>query len=240
MNVLVIEDEPDVRELVGQCIKVRWPRTAITTADNGQQGLAILRGQPIDLLILDIGLPDIDGRQVLRRLREFSNLPVIMLTARRGEVDFERYLGDGALADDYIIKPFAQDDLLDRIAAVLERTLGRIDSPRQEPAPDAPDEHDPVYFGTVRLQVKAQGRFGMVVDFLQRLREMRDLRILRMTNDRTGGAEILLSLRQPTALHSLFLGLADVAEVRPAPAPESAAWESDPSLMVTLGPAPSS
>jgi len=87
MKVLVVEDDQDTVYLVSTCLKLRWPETEILEAATGQRGLELAEQEAPDLIILDIGLPDVDGREVLGQLREFSDVPIIMLTGRDRDLD---------------------------------------------------------------------------------------------------------------------------------------------------------
>ncbi len=122
MKVLVIEDDPGIVEVVSLCFQLRWSGTTLVSAGNGTKGLDLVETESPDVVILDIGLPDIDGYQVLREIRRFSDVPVIMLTVRGEDTNIARGLELGA--DDYITKPFSHIELIARVQAVLRRTQG--------------------------------------------------------------------------------------------------------------------
>jgi DNA-binding response OmpR family regulator len=124
MRVLVIDDEPDIVEVVSLTFTLRWPDSELIHAASGTQGLDYARRDAPEMVILDIGLPDIDGFQVCEQIRRFSDVPIIMLTARHDEVDKVRGLELGA--DDYITKPFSHLELLARARAVLRRTESQV------------------------------------------------------------------------------------------------------------------
>ncbi len=119
MKVLLVDDEPDVVEVVSLCFDLRWPGTEILVSNDGQGGVRLAREGRPDVMILDVGLPDIDGFEVLRQVRSTSDVPVIMLTAR--DEDFNKVKGLELGADDYITKPFSHIELLARVQAVLRR-----------------------------------------------------------------------------------------------------------------------
>lgn len=120
MKIAVIDDAPDVAEVVGLCFEVRWPGTKLLVAQDGPTGLSLVRRENPDLVVLDIGLPEMDGYQVLREIRGFSQVPVIILSVKDQDTDIARGLELGA--DDYITKPFSHIALLARAQAVLRRT----------------------------------------------------------------------------------------------------------------------
>ena len=120
MKALIIEDNPDVIEAVSLCLQLRWPDVDISAAVEGLEGIKVLNSGSFDIIILDINLPDIDGFEVLARVRSFSNVPVLILTVRGKEGDQARGLETGA--DDYIVKPFRPRDLIARVNAILRRT----------------------------------------------------------------------------------------------------------------------
>ena len=119
MKVLVIDDAPDVAEVVGLCFELRWPGTTLLTATDGKTGIETLEREGADVVILDIRLPEMDGFQVCREIRGSSQVPIIMLTVRDQDTDIARGLEAGA--DDYITKPFSHIELLARVHAVLRR-----------------------------------------------------------------------------------------------------------------------
>ncbi|MDO9445795.1 MAG: response regulator, partial [Dehalococcoidia bacterium] len=86
MRVLVIDDEPDVVEIVRLTFNLRWPEAEVFSASTGEEGVLGVEQQSPEIIILDIGLPDIDGFEVLERIRHFSDVPVVMLSARHEEV----------------------------------------------------------------------------------------------------------------------------------------------------------
>lgn len=102
------------------CFELRWPGANLSSANGGGKGLEILETESPDIIILDLGLPDIDGFDVLRQVRRFSDVPIIILTVRGEEMDKVKGLELGA--DDYIVKPFAPAELLARVKAVLRRS----------------------------------------------------------------------------------------------------------------------
>ncbi len=130
-RVLVIDDDERIRDLLAEYLDARG--LSVETAADGEEGLARLRGSGFYLVVLDVMMPGPDGFEVCRRLRAFSDLPVIMLTAR-GD-DFDRIVGLELGADDYVAKPFNPRELLARINAVLRRTEGTTSSTRLSAGP---------------------------------------------------------------------------------------------------------
>jgi len=122
MKVLVIEDDPGIIEVVSLCFQLRWSGTTVISANNGSKGVSLVETEIPDVVILDIGLPDMDGYQVLREIRRFSDVPVLMLTVRGEDTDVAKGLELGA--DDYITKPFSHIELIARVQAVLRRSQG--------------------------------------------------------------------------------------------------------------------
>jgi len=120
LKVLVIEDSPEIVDAVSMCFELRWPDSEVMSTDKGRRGITMVKDNPPDVVILDLGLPDLDGLEVLKEIRSFSNVPVAILTVRDAEVDKVRGLELGA--DDYIIKPFSHLELLARVRAILRRT----------------------------------------------------------------------------------------------------------------------
>ena len=123
-RILVIDDDCEMAELLRQSLAQEG--FEISTTTSGEEGIGLCRTQPGELVLLDVNLPDINGFEVLRRLRRESDVPVIMLTARGEEVD--RVVGLEIGADDYLPKPFSVRELVARINAILRRT-GRERTP---------------------------------------------------------------------------------------------------------------
>lgn len=119
-TVLVVDDEPKIVEIVGDYL--RSAGFTVTTAADGEGAVAAARARPPDLVVLDLGLPGLDGLDVARELHRASPVPIIMLTARKEETD--RVLGLELGADDYMIKPFSPRELVARVRAVLRRADG--------------------------------------------------------------------------------------------------------------------
>jgi DNA-binding response OmpR family regulator len=123
LRALVVEDAPELQQIVGTAL--RDEGFDVTVADDGEEGLASARRHPPDIIVLDIGLPGIDGVEVCRRMRLFSDAYVVMLTARDDELD--KLVGLSVGADDYMTKPFSPRELVARLRAMLRR-------PRSQPA----------------------------------------------------------------------------------------------------------
>ena len=117
MRVLVIDDEPQILRALR--INLHARQYDVVTASDGGAGLEAIRSHDPELVILDLGLPDMDGVEVLRSLREWSDVPVIVLSGRDASTDKVTALNSGA--DDYVTKPFNVDELLARMAAVSRR-----------------------------------------------------------------------------------------------------------------------
>jgi two-component system, OmpR family, KDP operon response regulator KdpE len=119
MKILVVDDEPDVVESIRLGFELQWREVDVLGAATGDVALDIVEREAPDLVLLDIGLPGQDGFEVLRELRAFSDVPVVMLTARDDAMDKVKGLELGA--DDYVTKPFNHLELMARVRAVLRR-----------------------------------------------------------------------------------------------------------------------
>ncbi|MFO1202279.1 MAG: response regulator transcription factor [Tabrizicola sp.] len=121
MKILVVDDDPGLRSLVGLALE-RAGYTVVTAAD-GQVALMQAAREAPDLIVLDQGLPELDGLEVCRRIRARSDVPIIFLTARDDELD--RIIGLELGADDYVTKPFSPRELVARVKAILKRVRGQ-------------------------------------------------------------------------------------------------------------------
>jgi two-component system KDP operon response regulator KdpE len=148
-TILIIDDEPKILRFLKTTLNLAGHE--ILTASDGQEALRLFDSEQLDLIVLDLGLPDIDGFDVLRRIRECSVVPIVILTARDDEKDKVRGLELGA--DDYLTKPFGSRELEARIAAVLRRV-------EWSPQPDDLTEFslDDLYVDFKRHHVQVRGR----------------------------------------------------------------------------------
>jgi DNA-binding response OmpR family regulator len=116
-RVLIVDDDDDIRLLLEELL--RGAGYVVETARDGRDALRTFHANPTDIVVLDLSMPELDGFETLDRLRDLSDVPVILLTARGGEIDKVR--GFRAGADDYVVKPFGRQELLARIEALLRR-----------------------------------------------------------------------------------------------------------------------
>lgn len=137
-TVLVVDDEPIVREVVERYLRQDGFQVAV--AADGPEALRRFASARPDLVLLDLMLPGMDGLEVCRRIRIESNVPVVMLTAKRDETD--TIIGLGVGADDYIAKPFSPRELVARVKAVLRRAS----------TPPPPSDGDPIHFGRITIR----------------------------------------------------------------------------------------
>ena len=131
-TLVVVEDDANIADLLDAYLRDAGFR--VLQAPSGERGLELINQHRPALVLLDIGLPDIDGFEVCRRVRSKSNVPVLFLTARDGEID--RILGLELGADDYVTKPFSPREIVARVKAILRRGL-----------PDARDAHNIIHVG---------------------------------------------------------------------------------------------
>jgi len=141
-TILIVEDEPSIAEVVSLYLKRAGYQVAV--APDGQAALDSLGRRLPDLVVLDIMLPQVDGFSIARWLRDRSDVPIIMLTARREEVD--RIAGLELGADDYVVKPFSPQELVSRVRAVLRRTRGGA----------AQDTEAPLVFAGLRIDPRTR------------------------------------------------------------------------------------
>lgn len=120
-QIMVVEDEPEISRFLESALEAR--NYDVVLADNGRTALKISAAQPPDLLILDLGLPDMDGKAIIKSLREWSRLPIIVLSARDQEEEKVAALEMGA--DDYLTKPFGTAELMARITVALRHAVRR-------------------------------------------------------------------------------------------------------------------
>jgi DNA-binding response OmpR family regulator len=124
-RVLVIDDDVDIRGLVRELLERAGYE--VVEGANGREGLRTLYSSSPDLVLLDVSMPELDGWQTLERIRDVSDVPVVMLTARAAELEKVRGLKAGA--DDYVTKPFGRQELLARVEAHLRRAGDRDEKP---------------------------------------------------------------------------------------------------------------
>jgi DNA-binding response OmpR family regulator len=136
VKLLLVDDDPEIRGSVRLGFELQWRDVEIVEAGAGAEALTLVEEERPDLVLLDIGLPDMDGYRVLREVRAFSSVPVIMLTARDEPIDKVRGLEAGA--DDYVAKPFDHLELMARVRAVLRRL--DVKAPPERAAPYRRDE----------------------------------------------------------------------------------------------------
>jgi DNA-binding response OmpR family regulator len=147
MKILVVEDDPRISDVLEYALRTEgW---TVLATKRGREALELTRRDAPDLLILDVGLPDIDGFEVCRQLRTFSEVPVIFLTSRSDEIN--RVVGLEIGGDDYVVKPFSTRELTARIKAIRRRN--------QKPAAavEAVIAYGPVTLDPERFQVKCEG-----------------------------------------------------------------------------------
>ncbi len=147
MKILIVEDDSAIVELVSLCLRVSWPEARIVFTSLAQEGIELAERENPDLIILDLGLPDKSGLEVLKEVRTHSTVPVIVLTVRDEESDVVRGLELGA--DDYITKPFRQMEFVSRAKALLRRQHSSDSS--------APVSIGAFHFSASRRQVNCGG-----------------------------------------------------------------------------------
>ncbi|WP_337268508.1 response regulator transcription factor [Oryzifoliimicrobium ureilyticus] len=117
-KILVVDDEPHIRDVI--CFALEREGMATSTASNGAAAVMNFRPGNVDLIILDIGMPEMDGLEVCRRIRKISPCPILFLSARDEEID--RIVGFELGGDDYVTKPFSPRELVARVKAILKRS----------------------------------------------------------------------------------------------------------------------
>ena len=119
MKLLIVEDDREIVEVISLAFKIRWPEATLVSTHLGERGVELVESENPDVVILDLGLPDTSGFDVLKQIRLFSDVPILILTVRSEESDIVKGLEWGA--DDYMVKPFRQLELLSRIRALTRR-----------------------------------------------------------------------------------------------------------------------
>ena len=153
ISVLIIEDEKSICDFIGKTLDSHEYK--VTVANNGKDGLALITSSLPDLVLLDLGLPDKDGMDIIRKTREWSSLPIIVISARTQEKEKVQALDAGA--DDYITKPFGTFELLARIRTAIRHNNKLSD--------DSPNANRPY------------SADGLTIDFERRLVTLRDQEI---------------------------------------------------------------
>lgn len=152
-NLLIIEDDAAIRQ--GLSAFLADVGHSVESSASGMEGMQRVAEGGLDVVVLDLGLPDIDGDQVLKMIRAISDLPIIVATARDEETEIVRLLGEGA--DDYVVKPFSGSQLLARMEAIMRRAArGR--------------EHGPILVGDLSVDVAQRVALqeGEVVDLTRK------------------------------------------------------------------------
>src|SRR4051812_9844757 len=125
-RILIADDEPNIREVISFALKRAG--FDIATARNGGEALQQFRRGPLDLIVLDIGMPEMDGLEVCRQIRKTSEVPILFLSARDEEID--RVLGLEIGGDDYVTKPFSTRELVARVNVILKRARSGTGKPQ--------------------------------------------------------------------------------------------------------------
>jgi DNA-binding response OmpR family regulator len=152
MNVLVVEDDPRISDVLEYALKAEGYE--VQTAQRGREAAEIARRSTPALIVLDVGLPDIDGFEVCRIVRTFSDVPVIFLTSRSDEID--RVVGLEIGGDDYMVKPFSPRELVARIKAIRRRNQ----RPEAAPAKDSQSQfhYGPIAIDPEKFRIRCHGR----------------------------------------------------------------------------------
>ena len=175
-RVLVVDDEAGLRHALG--INLRARGYDVTLAETGADALAAAAREPPDVIVLDLGLPDMDGTDVIAGLRGWTRAPIIVLSARTGQGDKVDALDVGA--DDYVTKPFGMDELLARLRAALRRAAPADDAPvvrtghftvdlaaKQVRTADGPVRLTPTEWHMLEVLVRNQGKLVSQRQLLQ-------------------------------------------------------------------------
>lgn len=170
LSILVVDDELNITEMLREFfLKENW---SVEVAHSGKEALNALHHRAFDVVILDVMLPEMNGIEVCRIMRQFSNAYVIMLTARTEEID--RIIGLSVGADDYVVKPFSPRELVARIKAMLRRLHATLDDAHQTPEEKSirigdlmidPDQHS-ASLHNVDIQLTAK-EFDVLYLFMQ-------------------------------------------------------------------------
>lgn len=113
LKALVVEDDPSIRETISLCFGLYWPEIELTLANDGKSGVAMTKTETPDIVVLDLGLPDITGFEVMAQIRSFSQVPILILTATNNKEYIVKAIQEGASS--YIVKPFKQISLMTRV-----------------------------------------------------------------------------------------------------------------------------
>ena len=176
-HVLVVDDEARIREVLDYALKKEGYR--VTAAETGAAALAAIDRGDVDLVVLDVMLPEIDGLELCRRIRQRHRVPIVFLSARADEID--RILGLELGGDDYLAKPFSPRELVARVRAVFRRVEMDAAGVASEPKPARPPsqpviEHLRIVVDPERHEVRCAGKpvtltpteFGVIVALLER------------------------------------------------------------------------
>jgi DNA-binding response OmpR family regulator len=153
MKILVVEDDPRISEVLEYALKADGYE--VHTAQRGREAAEMARKSSPGLIVLDVGLPDIDGFEVCRLVRTFSDVPVIFLTSRSDEID--RVVGLEIGGDDYVVKPFSPRELLARIKAILRRNH-RTETAGSEDREAAVLRYGPITIDPEKFRIHCEGR----------------------------------------------------------------------------------
>jgi two-component system catabolic regulation response regulator CreB len=152
--VLLVEDESSIADNIKYALNAA--SFEVIWATSGMEALRLFKEQAIDLVILDIGLPDIDGFEVCRQIREVSQVPLLFLTARSDEID--RVVGLEMGADDYVCKPFSPRELVARVKTNLRRYQAPLSSPSSNPPSTAADKYEKLVLNDENRSVHFNGQ----------------------------------------------------------------------------------
>lgn len=163
-RILIVDDEPAIADTIQYALEMEGFLTL--TSHLGAPVAGMIGENPVDLVILDIGLPDISGTEVLRRIREQSRVPVIFLTARSGEID--KVLGLELGGDDYVVKPFSPRELAARVKAVLRRSReGAVPEERDTAIWRVDEARRGIFYHGIRLDL-SRYEYNILQVFLRR------------------------------------------------------------------------
>lgn len=127
-KILVVDDDPHIREVISFALEKA--NMTVTLANDGKQALNSFNKSPVDLIILDINMPEMDGLECCREIRKSSEVPILFLSSRDDEID--RILGLEIGGDDYVTKPFSPRELVARVNVILKRTLSNANNQTDE------------------------------------------------------------------------------------------------------------